>query len=61
LKNQVIERITINENEIKRKPLYDYSKIKSFNESFDLTINTIDCIINDLNNFDNLNIDLSSL
>jgi len=61
LKNQVIERITINENEIKRKPLYDYCKIKSFNESFDLTINTIDCIINDLNNFDNLNIDLSNL
>jgi len=61
LKNQVIERIAINDDLIKRKPLYDYFKIKSYNESFELTINTIDCIINDLNNFDNLNIDPNNL
>ncbi|ORX57259.1 WD40 repeat-like protein [Piromyces finnis] len=61
LKNQVIEKIVINEDIIKRKPLYDYYKIKSYNENFELTINTIDCIINDLNNFDNLNIDLNNL
>ncbi|ORX76164.1 WD40 repeat-like protein [Anaeromyces robustus] len=61
LKEQIIERIVINDGEIRKKPLYDYYKIKSFNESFDLTVNTIDCIINDLNNFDNLNVDLSNL
>jgi hypothetical protein len=74
LKNQIIEKIVISDNEIRKKPLYDYFKIQAANkndnldensnqeqEKFSLTIDTIDCIISDLNNFDNLDVDLNNL